>query len=174
MTPRHPVPALLIVIATVLASCGDPAGPSTQNDLVFQRADGTIINFTATTYVWCGAWEEGEVPAPSVHVFVGSTQSNWKLTGVRADIAVNQPIPFPNNFIWDAPERADLFIFDPPNELSTQSDDSSGSVTFTTLDCSTGGEVEFTLDAVVGSEFGDLPPVSVSGTFSGRVGARPF
>lgn len=174
MTSRNFAPGLLAVMAAVLASCGDPAGPSAQNDLVFQRADGTIISFPATTYVWCGEWEVGEVPAPSVHVFVGSAQSGWKLTGVRADIAVGQPITFPNNFIWDAPERADLFIFDPPNELSTQSDDSSGSVTFTKLDCSTGGEVAFTLDVVVGSEFGDLPPVSVSGTFSGRVGARPF
>jgi hypothetical protein len=171
MTSRRVPTALLIVIAAALVSCGDPAGPSTQNDLVFQRANGTIIAFPATTYVWCGAWEEGEVPAPSVHVFVGSAQSGWKLTGVRADIALNQPIAFPNTFIWDAPEKADLFIYDPPNELSTQSDDSSGSVTFTKLDCSTGGEVAFTLNAVVGSEFGDLPSVSVSGTFSGRVGA---
>jgi hypothetical protein len=171
------VPAAPLVLAALLvAACGsDPAEPSgVENDLVFERANGTLITFPANTYVWCGAWEPGEVAAPSVHVFVGNPEGGWKLTAVRSDVVTGQPNTFPNNFIWDDPKDADLFIYDPPNELSTQAEESSGSLTFTQLDCERGGRVAFTIDAVVGSEFGDLPPVSVSGSFSGRIGAGPF
>jgi hypothetical protein len=114
------------------------------------------------------------VPATSVHVLVGGAPSGWKVTAVRADVVIGQPIAFPNTFIWDDPHGADMFILDPPNELSTQSSDSSGQITFTALDCSNGGTVAFTIDAVVGSEFGNLPAVSVSGSFSGRVAPAPF
>lgn len=169
--------ALLAGALLVAAACGssEPAGPSAaENDLVFERADGTAITFSDETHVWCGPWETGEVPVQSVHVLVGGAPTGWKLTAVRADVMVGQPVTLPNTFIWDDPDGADMFILDPPNELSTQSDDSSGSITFTELDCSAGGTVAFTIDAIVGSEFGDLPSVSVAGSFSGSVGTAPF
>ena len=179
MTIRINAPGALVVATAVLftAGCGssEPAGPSgTHNDLVFERENGSVITFADETTVWCGAWETGEVPVASVHVLVGGVPSGWKVTAVRADVVIGEPIAFPNTFIWDDPRGADMFILDPPNELSTQSSDSSGRITFTELDCSIGGTVAFTIDAIVGSEFGDLPPVSVAGSFSGRVGQPPF
>ena len=84
-------------------------------------------------------------------------------------------MPFPNTFIFDQPRNADLFLFDPSNELSTQADGSSGSITFQQLNCATGnnGVVEFTINAVIGSEFGDGPSVTASGSLKASVGAPP-
>lgn len=179
MTTRINAPEALLIATALLFAAGcdssEPAGPSgAHNDLVFERENGSTITFADETSVWCGAWEAGEVSAPSVHVLVGGVPSGWKVTAVRADVVIGQPITFPNTFIWDDPDGADMFILDPPNELSTQSSDSSGRITFTELDCTIGGTVAFTIDAIVGSEFGDLPAVSVTGSFSGRVGQPPF
>jgi hypothetical protein len=172
MAFRHRV----LLAALLAAACGsDPAGPpAVQNDLVFERADGTRLTFPAAVFVWCGPWEDGEVPVLAVHVFVGGTGSGWQVRGVRSDITVGQANAFPNNYIWNDPQNVDLFILDPPNELSTQADDSSGGLTFTELNCEAGKTVAFTIDAVVGSELADLPAVRVTGSFRGPVGAAPF
>lgn len=60
---------------------------------------------------------------------------------------------------------------DEPNEASTQTGRSSGSITFSELDCD--GDVGFTIDAVVGSEFGNGPAVRMSGSFAAPVGDAP-
>jgi hypothetical protein len=172
MSRRIPVIAALLALG-----CGDgPAGPVAvplQNNLSFVRAAGTSISFGGDTWVWCGPWEPGVVATPAVHVLVGGPQNGWMLSGVVADITVGQPNTFPNTFIWDEPQGVDLFILDPPNELSSQTDESSGRVTFQALDCSPGGAVRFTIDAVVGSEFGNGPSVRVTGSFQAPVGAAP-
>lgn len=88
-----------------------------------------------------------------------------------ADVQAGQPLRFPHTFNWDQPEGASIFVLDEPNEASTQTGGSSGSITFSELDCE--GDVRFTLDAVIGSEFGGGPPVRVSGAFAAPVGDAP-
>jgi hypothetical protein len=95
----------------------------------------------------------------------------WKLDAVVEDVRPGRPLTFPNSFVWDQPEGAQLFILDQPNEASTQVDESSGSITFSELAC--GGDVRFTIDAVVGSELGDGPPIRVTGAFAAPVGDAP-
>ena len=154
-------------------SGGDPSGPS-ENSLVFQRADGSRIQFSGDPLVWCGPWEEGSVPARTLHVLGGDFRAGgpvWQLNVVVADAKPGQPLAFPNTFVWDQPKGAQLFILDEPNEASTQEGESSGSITFSELDCE--GDVRFTVDATVGSEFGDGPPVRVTGGFAAPVGDAP-
>lgn len=163
----------LAAAAALALSCGDdgPSGPGPiQDDLVFTRADQSRISFAsgAMLHVWCGPWEEGVVPAASIQIlFGGPTASDprWHLRAVAADVTPGVPIEFPNSFIWDQPKDVDIFIYDPPNELSTQDYRSSGSITFQQLRCGSGGEIRFSIDAVVGSEFGDGPSVAVTGAF---------
>ncbi len=169
--------ALLLALGCLAptAGCdgGDPAGPA-GNDLVFQRADGTRIEFAGQPRVWCGPWEEGNVPARAIHVLTGDFRGGgplWQLRAVVDDVQPGQPLRFPNTFIWDQPEGASLFVLDEPNEASTQTDESGGSITFSELDCD--GDVRFTIDAVIGSEFGDGPPVRVGGSFAAPVGDAP-
>ena len=166
------------ILGWAVVACGDSTGvdrgPDVQNALVFEREDGTRITFPATTYIWCGPWEPGVVPTTAVHVHVGGAESGWSLRAVLADVTVGQPLTFPNTFIWDQPRRADMFILDPPNELSTQEDESSGQVTFQELRCTTGTQVRFTVNATVGSELAGSPTMRVTGSFSGRIGTSPF
>ena len=170
--------ALAVFGVTACGSDGPTEPRREDNSLVFTRADSSTISFreNALLYVWCGPWEDGLVDTASVQVLFGGPTSgdpNWRLRGVTANILVGQPMAFPNPFIWDQPAGVDLFIGDPPNELSTQEGSSSGSITFQRLSCATGGEVQFTIDAVVGSEFGGGPSVRVTGGFRGYAGQPP-
>jgi hypothetical protein len=161
-------------------ACSDegPSGPGQiQNTLLFTRADQSRVAFSSGSSVraWCGPWEEGEIEVPSLQAIVlGSSAADpyWHLRAVVADVTLGQPLTFPNNFVFDQPEDVDIFVLDPPNELSTQDDRSSGSVTFQELRC-TGGSVRFSIDAVIGSEFGNGPSVRVTGSFSAPIGQPP-
>ncbi|HMU60654.1 MAG TPA: hypothetical protein PKA66_02640 [Gemmatimonadales bacterium] len=172
---------LLVATVSGIAACGDdsPTEPDkTQNTLVVTRADNSQVSFAASAflYVWCGPWEAGVVDTPSVQVLFGGpagSDPHWWMKGVVADVVIGQALTFPNSFVWDQPTKVDLFVGDPPNELSTQQGNSSGSITFQKLDCTAGGEVAFTIDAVVGSELGGGPSVSVAGGFRGPVGGAP-
>jgi hypothetical protein len=175
---------LLVAVMLATAACGDSdvTGPGTnqanENTLAFTRADQSTIVFDtgAQLRVWCGPWESGRIATPAVHVrFAGPGQTNrsWKLTAVRADVRIGVPLVFPNSFSFDQPRNADLFILDEPNELSTSTSSSSGSLTFQQLNCATGGRVEFTIAAVVGSEFGGGPSVAVAGRVNAPVGEAP-
>jgi hypothetical protein len=95
------------------------------------------------------------------------------LTAVRADVRIGVPLAFPNRFSFDQPRNVDLFILDEPNELSTSTSGSSGSITFQQLDCTSGGRVEFTIAATVASELNGGPSVSVAGRVNAPVGAAP-
>lgn len=173
--------AAIAATAALPLACGDgdPSGPgSVQNDLVFTRADQSRIAFSsgALLFVWCGAWEEGVVATPSLQVLFGGPTAgdpHWHLRAVVADVTLGEPLPFPNSFIWDQPKDADLFVGDPPNELSTSEGQSSGSITFHQLQCGSGGEVRFSIDAEVGSELFGAPSVAVTGTFRAPIGQPP-
>jgi hypothetical protein len=169
----HVILLALGCLAGAACDGGEPLGPA-ENDLVFTRADGSRIEFAGEPLVWCGPWEEGSVPARAVHVLAGDFRGGgpvWRLQAVVEDAQPGQPLRFPNTFTWDQPEGASIFVLDEPNEASTQTDGSSGSITFSELDCD--GEVRFTLDAVIGSEFGDGPAVRVGGSFAATVGDAP-
>ena len=172
----------LAVTAALSVSCSDsgPSDPSpVQGMLVFTRADNSRLSFAkgAAVSVWCAPWEEGVVATPSLQILFGqkADEPHWWLHAAVADVTIGQALAFPNNFVWDQPKGVDIFVGDPvgPNELSTQAGGSGGSITFQQLDCGNGGGVEFTIDAVIGSEFGNGPSIGVSGDFRAPVGGPP-
>ena len=171
----------LAAAAAFSVSCGEesPSGlGAAQNGLVFTRADqsGIVFSSAAVLQVWCGPWEEGTTPTQSLQILFGgpgAEDPRWSLRTVVADVTIGVPLGFPNGFVFDQPKDVDLFLSDPSNELSTQDSRSSGSLTFQKLQCGSGGEVQFSIDAVIGSEFGDGPSVSVTGSFQAEVGQPP-
>lgn len=176
------VSATLVVLAIVLIGCGDEGtvNPSsnTNNQLVFTREDGSKIEFSvpAKAYVWCGAWENDLVLDYSLHVWYRSLSSSggWILNAVVADVELGDTLHFPNYYIWDHPDSVHMFLLDPPNELATNTEESSGFIVFHSLPCPDGGTVDFTIDAVIGSEYGDMPSVTVRGRFTAEeTGAFP-
>lgn len=142
------------------------AAPAAEAKLRFEREDGTRLPAGAPK-VWCGGWDQ-EVATPTLHV---GTRS-WHLGAVRRDLLNGRAFTFPHSFVFDEPSNAELFIGDRAtgNELSTEGEDSSGRVFFRRISCRPGHVVEFSIDAVVDSEFGDGDTMSVTGVFRGRVG----
>ena len=139
-----------------------------QGRLTFTRADGSRIAFKGPTTVRCGAWAD-DVRRPALHIARGGTKRHWQLDVVRRDLKNETPLEFPNDFVFDRPRGAQLFVADAPDEASTAGEDSSGSIVFSRHGCRPGVGVVFRIDAVLDSEFGDGDPVHVTGRFRGRV-----
>ena len=158
------------------SSCSDsPTAPTAvENSVVFTRANQSRISFPsdARLFVWCGPWDN-LVATPSLQVLLAGATSGWHLKTVVSDVTVGKPLTFPNFFNFDQPKNVDLFVLDPPNELSTSTDGSTGSITFQKLNCGSGGEVQFSINATIGSEFGDGPPITMAGAFRSPTGAAP-
>jgi hypothetical protein len=144
-------------------------------ELVFEHPDGSPIQFNGTARAWCGRWS-AEVARKSVHVELRSRSGVWEMSAVRRDVKVGRPIEFPNEFVDTKPRRGFIFVGvlgKAPIEASSAEEEGSGSMTFSHLDCSPGGLVEFGAEAVLGSEFFEGESVKVSGTYSGHVGKPP-
>ena len=175
--------AASVVAGLLVWGCGDdggtgPGGASDDDPITFVREDSSLVQFPdeAVTYAWCGDWESGDVPVAALHVLVGTLnpgQPYWWLRAVVSDIELDVPLSFPNYFIWDQPDSVSIFLSDPPNELATDTEESSGTITFHRLPCPSGGTVDFSIDAVLGSEYGDMPTVAARGRFTGQVTAPP-
>jgi hypothetical protein len=171
----------VIGLTFLVCGCGDdgtgkPSG-GTSGALAFTREDGTEVEFPATAeaFVWCGAWEPDAVPVPSLHVWFGTSspeQPGWWLRAVIGDIEIGEPLAFPNYLVWDQPDSVHIFLFDPPNELATDTEESSGYIVFHRLPCQGGTDVAFSIDAVLGSEYGDTASVAVRGHFTAQVKGR--
>jgi hypothetical protein len=169
-----------MALVLMLAGCGDddtvkpPAG--IDNSLVFTREDSSVVEFPADAeaYVWCGPWEN-DVPVLSLHVLFGSPAEpvGWQLQAVVGDIEIGDTLRFPNSFIWNQPDGVFLFLLDPPNELATSTVVSGGFVVFHRLPCKSGTTVDFSIDAIMGSEYGEMPPVTVRGRFAAQVTGPP-
>jgi hypothetical protein len=145
---------------------------SAQAGLAFERLDGKQIRFTGTPRVWCGPWDD-EVARPSIHVVLRAPRHGWELSAVRRNLKTGRPIEFPNDFVSTRPRGALLFVFDAAIEASSAEEESSGSMVFSRVSCRFGGVVEFSIDAVLGSEFFNGKRVRVSGTFRGHVSRQP-
>lgn len=159
--------SLLLISVSLVVTASAAEAP-----LVFKRTDGSVIRFAGTPRVWCGPWDE-EVARRSVHISQRGARRGWELSAVRRDIKVGRPIEFPNEFVYTRPRRAQVFVYDAAIEASTAEEESSGSMVFSRLSCKLGGVVEFSIDAVLGSEFSDGEPVQVSGTYRGLLSKRP-
>ena len=179
----HRSVAICAVATISLASaCGDntlaePEVPVNENSLVFTRANQTKITFAngSRLLVWCGPWDPGVSATPAVHVVYSGTgggDPGWMMTAVVADVVIGTPLTFPNTYVFDQPRRAEFFVNDPPNEVSSSETASTGSITFQQLNCVVGGRVAFTVSAVLASEVGG-GSISVSGKLSAPVGQAP-
>jgi hypothetical protein len=169
------------VLLGLLPSCGNDSPCGCQEDteaLVFRRGDGSAISFApdTQTYVWCGDWEPGSVSEPALHILVASSVADtpyWNLRLVLADATVGDTLFIPNQFVWNLPDSLDFYLFDPPNEVSSQQIESSGFLVLQQLGCDPGQTVEFNIDAVLASEIAEQPPVKVQGRFLGSINGAP-
>jgi len=174
---RLPVFLLGLLFGVTLAAS---ASADVENNLVFTRQNGTTIMFPAAakTYAWCGPYEGATIPTPTFHLITFDTtfaQGYWRLRAIPADVTVGDTLNFPMNWTWPSPDSVNVFIADPPNEISSnQHEDVFGWIVFQQLDCSEEGGIEFSIDAHFPSEFGDGPWVEVTGNFRADYTGSPF
>jgi hypothetical protein len=175
---------LALSLFPALVSAGEdtlpPPGlaPATvENNLVFRRQNGSVIRFPpeARSWIWCGPWRKGTADVPSLHILTSDTTSPpyWSLDAVLADVTIGEPLLFPNSFIYTDPDSVLIFVWDPPNELSTQEHTSAGFIVFQALGCGASEQVQFSIDATIGSEFGDGTPITVQGDFRATISGPP-
>jgi hypothetical protein len=172
-------PLFLLLLAT--AAIEAAAAPAdVVNNLVFRRQGGTTITFAATTksFAWCGPYDPGDAKTTTVHVITYDTTlttgTHWRLWAIPADVVIGEPQLFPNHWIWPNPDSVQVFVGDPPNEAASDTEESGGWIVFQKLDCAEGGQIEFTIDAQIGSEYGDSPWITVQGNFRATLSASPF
>lgn len=70
-------------------------------------------------------------------------------------------------------EYVSIFVADFGNDLSSDTDESSGTITVHSFSCSpTTIQIDFDVDAVLGSEFGGGPSMRVQGSFQATFPAQ--
>jgi len=176
-----------ILLILSLFSCKKNKNPvgsytpsSVENNLIFERSDGSQVQFEQKAFVWCGPWEKILIPVNALHIWFGfdptdpDIKATWRLRAVLNDVKIGEELKFPNSFIWDQPKGVLLSVLDAPNELSTQEGGSRGGIIFQKLECDIKDEVQFSIDAVIGSEFHDGDSLRVSGTFRATVSGLPY
>ena len=169
---RRRITALLIVggltagIGLPVATASGAAGLRVRDRLTWTRPDGTRVAFRPDVRVWCGRWDS-DVSAPSIHVRVGARSvPRWELDAVVADVQRRRLVHLPHSFVFDHPTGAQLFATDRRNELSSETDKSSGRIRFLRVSCARRLRIAFRVSGRVGSEFGDGEPLIVRGSFS--------
>jgi hypothetical protein len=162
----------LAVVSLVLAVAPACSGDSTTalaptGELVFERADGSRINFSDTRRVYCATFDESDA-APAVHVEGGTPRTRdeayWTVVA-DARIPAGDAVAFPSAdayfFVFDQADRA--------NELSSDTEEATGRIVFHELACEPGGAVDFTVDASLGSELAGRAGIRVRGEFRATV-----
>jgi hypothetical protein len=176
--------ALVLLVVPLFISlvmgCGsdDPVTGSgalkIDDNLDFTRHDETPIDMGANYAICCGPWEAGYDDTFVLKIFCyggSAEESFWKVFIVVDEVELDTPYGFPT----DETNPAIIFIVDASNsnELCSDTEESSGTITFTSLDCGPPVKVDFIVDCKVGSEFGGRPSVDVSGDFICTVYSNP-
>ncbi len=175
----------LTVSALLAAAAGCGGGDSgSRADVEFTRANGSVAYLPTTVRAWCGPFDEDNADDEGVHVLAGERPGDelpgpyWIVDAVRADIERDPVTSLPNSFSYAKPRGAALFVFDAEdreNELSSADEESSGTIKVESEGCDAGDSVIVEFDDIeLGSEYHDLPPLSVSGEVAAEIGERPF
>ena len=172
----------MLAVATAVVAGGCGGGATESVDLEFTRADGSLATFPQTVRAWCGPYDEDNSDIEAVHILAAelpyeSPAAYWIVSAVRADVERDPVTTFPNSFVFSEPRGAGLFAYDTEdreNELSSADEESEGTMRIELEGCEPGDTVRVTFDDVVlGSEYHDLPPVSVEGSVVAEIGDAP-
>jgi hypothetical protein len=180
------LPLVLLASLLLSAAFASPArAPKPPlNTLVFTRHDGSTFTF-ANAKVSCGKSRNG---GNRKAIFVDSLPSPYEgsatdvpyffLEGVLRDVAPRGKVRFPHSASFGHPSGAEMFVFDRDdpaamagNELSSDQEESSGSIIFHKARCKPRARIAFTIDAKLGSEYYDLQELRVEGYFRGSAGS---
>ena len=166
------------------AGCGGSTGSSgTQSvDVEFTRADGSLAAFPETVNAWCAPFDESNRTATRSTFWPASFRARNPLprsgccVRSRQIVERNPVTTLPNNFVYTEARGASFFALDDTgNELSSADEESKGTIRVELEGCEEGDTVRVELeDVVLGSEYHDLPSVSVEGSLLAEIGDAPL
>jgi hypothetical protein len=162
-----------------ILSCGDddPVTPGQNqivNSLSAVRESGSEITLGASYAICCGPWESpDERPTLKILVYDPDLVQASLLLGLPlATVSAETTLTLPSNGIE---KNFLVFLADSAtgNEVSSDQDDASGSLTVEVLDCGPPLRIELTMDAILGSEFQLGERVWMTGSFQATVYYNP-
>jgi hypothetical protein len=173
---------LAAVLVAAASGCGGGAGGEA-GDLEFTREDGTTAQFPKSVRAWCAPFDEDNPDVEGVHVLAGELpqseppEAYWWMLAARRDVEQG-PTTLPNDFVHTEPRGAALFVLDDAehrnNELSSATEESTGTIGVELDGCETGDAVRVAVeDVTLGSESSDLPTMSVEGSVEAEIGSPP-
>ncbi len=150
------VVVLLAFAGSAAAAVGSPR---------FRRADGSTIVFPPGVRAWCDRTSLNVVSLGRIR------QSRWQLEVARSNVHSGRVV----RFRWRHAHGISVFVYDSKthNEASQGTEGSRGVVRLRRATCRRGCSLEIGLSGTIGSEFSDGKPIRISGTYRGKVGARP-
>ncbi len=171
-------------LLVVLAGCGGGGDADARQsvDVTFTRTDGSLATFPDTVRAWCGPYDDESPETEAVHVMAGERRRDeptalWILSAVHADVERNPVTTLrtaSTRRIRREPASSPTTPRDRENELSSADEEAKGTIRVELEGCEPGDMVRVELeDVVLGSEYHDLPPMSVAGTVVAEIGEPP-
>ena len=170
---------LVLAAAALLVACGKDDSPNAPgpvpatvvaDSLDFKRPDSSVVVMGTTPLVCCGLYDPSFVNERAMRVVLydsANQKPGWEILILidRAQAGATTTLPTTVVAPSKVP-RVSMFVADLGNELSSDTQESSGTITVHSFSCSpTTIQIDFSVDAILGSEFGDGPPMVVKGTF---------
>ncbi len=176
---------LLLLAAVLSVACGkddepnapEPVTTTVADSLVFKRADSTTVEMGATPFVCCGLYDPGFVNERAMRIVMydpANQKPGWQVLVLidRAQAGATTTLPtavVPPSKV----EYVSMFVADLGNELASDTDESSGTIVVRSFSCSaTAIQIDFSVDAILGSEFAGAPQMRVQGTFQATFPAQ--
>jgi hypothetical protein len=165
---------LLVCAVALIFSCSDDDKSPTStgkrnnvnNNIIFAYDQSPELPMGSSRAICCGPWEEGYDDRLALKIFFYDPdfeESFWKLFIAVDDVTVDSTYTLPST---GAPFQLFSIDANTSNELSSNTMDSSGEITIDQLECGPPLKISFTIDAVIGSEYGNMPAINVTGSFS--------
>ncbi len=180
------VAQVLVAVAALLVACGGEKKPNAPRDatttvvvdsLAFMRTDSTFAAMGTTPLVCCGLYDPSFVNERAIRVVLydpANQKAGWQILILIDRAQAGAAVTLPTAPV--APSKVpavSMFVADLGNDLSSDADESSGTITVHSFSCGpTAIQIDFSVDATLASEFAGGPPMSVKGTFRATFPAK--
>jgi len=171
---------LLLLIITLVAACHsshrNPVAPvtfSVTDSLTFTRAgSSTPVVMGTMPLVCCGLYDPSFVNEPAMRIVLydpDAQKPGWQILILTNRAQAGAVTTLPTVVV--APSKVphvSMFVADIENgnELNSDSQESTGTITVHSFSCTaTAIQIDFSVDATLGSEFANAPSMEVHGTF---------